>query len=146
MLTGRLSSRHVTLGRFWSSILTADGRAASTTTAPETTAWATSPPTWWKSSRGQVTTHITVTSQRACVWVRGCVHVLHVCVCVCVSTAAAVGRAVLASQHHHQPPREGRSFSLTCQSSPWSSRRSAAAVEPAPSSLPLNLCSFCHHS
>ncbi|CAG14155.1 unnamed protein product, partial [Tetraodon nigroviridis] len=57
---------------FWNSILTGGGRAAFTTIARETTAWATFPPTWWKSSRGQVTTHITVTSPRACV-----------CVCMC---------------------------------------------------------------
>lgn len=84
---------YITVGRFWNSILTGGGRAAFMTIAQEMTAWATSPPTWSKSSRGQVTTHITVTSLRVCVWVRMRTF-LHVCVC----SAAAVGRAVLASR------------------------------------------------
>lgn len=49
----------VCVRRFWSSILTAGGKAVFMITALEMTGWATSPPTWWKSSRGQVTTHIT---------------------------------------------------------------------------------------
>jgi len=68
----------VCVDRFWSSTPTAGGKAVFMTTAQEMTAWATSPPTWWKSSRGQVTTHITAVC--VCVWVGGCVCVFpHVC-------------------------------------------------------------------
>lgn len=63
----------------------ADGKAVSMTTAQEMIEWGISPPTWWKSSRGQVTTHITA----VCVWGGsgwdGCM-----CSCTCVSSAAVV--------------------------------------------------------
>ena len=59
--------------RFWSSTLMADGKAVFMTTAPEMIVWATSPLTWWKSSRGQVTNHNTAVCARAHVCVRVCV-------------------------------------------------------------------------
>lgn len=67
--------------RFWSSTQTAGGKAASTTIAQETTAWATSPPTWWKSSRGQVTISAAVGWPCLRAWVfEGVGACVHVCV------------------------------------------------------------------
>src|SRR4029434_3105514 len=43
--------------RFWNSIQMDAGKAVSMTTGQEMTAWATSPQTWWRSSRGQVCHH-----------------------------------------------------------------------------------------
>ena len=62
------------LCRSWNSTLMADGRAVSMTTGQEMTEWVTSPPTWWRSSSGQVTAHIVCLQLSVSVW----------CVCVCV--------------------------------------------------------------
>lgn len=58
----------------------ADGKAVFMTTGQEMTVWATSPPTWWKSSRGQVTTRITAVCVHG--WVGGCACELSSCFAV----------------------------------------------------------------
>uniref|UniRef100_A0A3B4V0T4 Si:dkeyp-9d4.3 n=2 Tax=Seriola dumerili TaxID=41447 RepID=A0A3B4V0T4_SERDU len=52
---GGNSGRRLPPERFWSSTQMVDGRVVFMTTAQEMTVWGIFPPTWWKSSRGQVT-------------------------------------------------------------------------------------------